>query len=102
MEAAKDPFKALELVETSPQVAVTANQTGKMIREAIAKARGKQRDEKSASPAWYELERLIPYRDLLFVAGFALVVMGVSRWSAPGALITAGAGLMYAGWLMSR
>ena len=101
MEAVKDPFKALELVETSPQAATSSKATRQMITEAVAKARG-QREEKLAGSAWYELEGLIPYRDLLFVAGFALVVAGVALWSRPAALVVGGAGLMYLGWLMSK
>ena len=101
MAVAKDPFKALELAEISPQAAELSRETQKAVNALIA-AKKKPQGESVVRPAWYELEWLVPYRDLLFVLGFASVVAGVSRWSAPGALITAGAGLMYAGWLMSR
>ena len=80
MEAAKYPFKTLELVETSPQTSELSPQVRKTIAETLAAKNGKTRVEPAVGHSWYELERLIPYRDLLFVVGFALVVAGVSRW----------------------
>ena len=53
-------------------------------------------------PTWYDAERYLPYRDLLFVAGFATVVGAVAHWTPAGAVALAGAGLMFAGWLMSK
>ena len=87
MATAQDPFKAAGL--PGPDDVATA------VR-AIRAGRGQKH------PSSFSLENLTPHRDAVFVAGFALVVAGVSMWSVPAALIVAGAGLMYAGYLMSK
>lgn len=50
---------------------------------------------------WYELDLLLPYRDLILVLGFFCVVYGVRCWSGPGAWIVGGAGLIAASWRMA-
>ncbi len=45
---------------------------------------------------WYDLERLVPYRDLILVIGFGLIVYGIGLIYAPAAWIVAGAGLVTA------
>jgi hypothetical protein len=50
---------------------------------------------------WYDLDYLVPYRDLIFVIGFAVFETGVfliPGIGLPAGLITTGAGLMYAAW----
>jgi hypothetical protein len=54
------------------------------------------------TPRWYELDRLLPYRDLVLVAGIACLLGGVACYTLPGALMLAGAILVALGWLMGR
>ena len=92
MSTPKDPFKTPEVTEeTTLQQAVAEAQ-----RKANARREARQKSR------WYELDRLVPYRDLLLVVGFGMVVAGISRWTIPGAVVVGGAGLMLASWLMSR
>jgi hypothetical protein len=55
---------------------------------------------------WYELEWLLPGKDILLLAGGLLVCYGVYALYAPythaGAWIIAGAGLMRLAWLMGK
>jgi hypothetical protein len=50
---------------------------------------------------WYELDYLVPYRDVVLALGFFIFVTGVfliPRAGVPLGLIALGAGLMYAAW----
>ena len=55
---------------------------------------------------WYELEWLLPWKDILLIAGGLLACYGVYGLYAPythaGAWIVAGAGLMRLAWLMGK
>ena len=58
-------------------------------------------------PRWYELDSLLPYHDLIVLAGFLMVVAGVwliGTWplSHAAALIVAGGGVEKTGWMMAR
>lgn len=105
----ENPFKVLELSEDGggrletetdgfPGMDLSAS-----TRAVIEKRRAEMK--LAAVPKkknWYELDRYLAYRDLLFLAGFGLVIAGVAWWSGAGAMVLAGVGLMLAGWLMSR
>jgi len=50
---------------------------------------------------WYELDWLVPYRDLILVMGFVAFEVGVFLLPKVGTqigLMTTGAGLIYAAW----
>jgi len=50
---------------------------------------------------WYELEWLVPFRDLILLFGFAVFETGIFLLPRVGTqlgLMTTGAGLMYAAW----
>ena len=52
---------------------------------------------------WYELEWMVPYRDLVLVIGYALFEAGVfliPRWGLQLGLVTTGAGLALAAWFL--
>lgn len=56
---------------------------------------------------WYELDWLVPYRDVVLVLGFASFVTGVfllPRFGVQAGLMVLGVGLVYAAWnvLLSR
>lgn len=87
MATAQDPFKAAGL--PGPDEVATA----------VRAIQAERRQKPSSS---FSLENLTPYRDAIFIVGFVLVVAGICLWSRPAALIAAGAGLMYAGYLMSK
>jgi len=57
-------------------------------------------------PKWYELDWLLPAKDLLLVAGGLLVVFGVYQLWPPHShamsWMVAGAGLMRLAWLMGK
>jgi len=57
---------------------------------------------KAPGPRWYELEWVMPYQDLVIVGGFFLFVAGVAMIYRPAGVMTAGAGIFAAGWLMAR
>lgn len=52
--------------------------------------------------AWCDLGKLAPFRDLLLIAGFGLIVAGIALVNVPSALVAGGIGLILASWLMSR
>ncbi len=58
-----------------------------------------------AAPAkakWYDfLERLVPYRDVVMLAGAGLVVAGVWMYDAPAGLIVSGAFAIYGARMMA-
>ena len=63
--------------------------------------------KRSKTTHWYELDWLLPFRDLVTVIGFALFVAGIyqmpyPRISHPLAMIVTGAGILKFGFLMSR
>lgn len=63
----------------------------------------KKPEPKAPAPLkWYELERLVPYRDLVLVLGALLTVIGVMLVFVPAALIVAGVGLVYLSWRMAK
>ena len=50
---------------------------------------------------WYELDFLVPYRDLILALGFFLFEAGVfliPGWGVEAGLMTTGIGLMVAAW----
>jgi hypothetical protein len=49
---------------------------------------------------WYELDWLLPYKDLVGVAAFALAVTGAAMLNRPAALLLASALLFRLNWLM--
>lgn len=54
---------------------------------------------------WYELDYLVPYRDLVLVVGFMLFEAGiflVPRIGIESGLVTTGAALMIAAWRVLR
>ena len=51
---------------------------------------------------WYELDWLLPYRDLLLAAGYGLVVAGAAIVYFPAGLVVAGAGLVALSWKMAK
>jgi hypothetical protein len=51
---------------------------------------------------WYELDRLVPYRDPMGLVGFLLIVACVSAFSWRGGLGVAGVGLLALSYLMAR
>lgn len=53
-------------------------------------------------PKWWELERLIPYRDLVMVVGYLVITGGVALWSVPACLVFAGSGIVALSWLLGR
>lgn len=54
------------------------------------------------APKWWELERLIPYRDLVMVTGYLVITGGVAMWSVPACLVFAGSGIVALSWLLGR
>jgi hypothetical protein len=50
---------------------------------------------------WYELDWLLPYKDLMLIAGGALVVAGVAMMTVAGSLIVAGSALAFLAWRMA-
>jgi len=71
--------------------------------ETAERARAKtlpRLEEKSAK--WYELEALIPYHDLVALAGFLLFVGCVAMYSWRVSIGVAGAVLMWLGWIMGK
>lgn len=81
--------------------------TGEVIAEHPVKAKPDSTSAKKIpaalpGPKWYELDALFPYRDLLMVIGYIMVVGGIGMWSIPAALIFGGLGMIAASWLMSR
>lgn len=69
--------------------------------EAIRSVAERQCLEEGESP-WYDLGRLMPYRDLLLAMGFVLILMGVGLIYYPAVPITAGIGLIRISWLMGK
>ena len=61
-----------------------------------------QENSEGSETRWYELDRFVPYRDLVFVLGFLIVAVGVGMLSIPVGLIAVGLGLILVSWLMSR
>ena len=51
---------------------------------------------------WYELNWLIPFRDLLLVAGGAVTCYGIYGVYPPLAWVSAGVGMMRLAWLMGK
>ena len=67
-----------------------------------ARAKTLPRLEKAQPAKWYELEALMPYHDLVALAGFALFVGCVALYSWRVSVGVAGAALMWLGWLMGK
>jgi hypothetical protein len=47
------------------------------------------------------LDWLLPYKDLMLIAGGALVVAGVAMMTVAGSLIVAGSALAFLAWRMA-
>ncbi len=70
---------------------------------SAAPAPGNQKaEEEKVNLKWYELDRLVQYRDPILLIGFLCVVIGVALVFWPGALIVLGAGLIVLSWLMAE
>lgn len=52
---------------------------------------------------WYDiLEALVPFSDLVIIAGFAIVVAGIAMIHRPAAVVLAGLGILKVGWWMAH
>jgi hypothetical protein len=51
---------------------------------------------------WYDLDRIVPYRDPIGLVGYLLVVGGFSLFSHAVAMMAAGVGLLCLSILMGR
>lgn len=55
-----------------------------------------------AKRKWYELDSLVPYRDLILALGFGLFVGGVMMFSVSVGVIVFGAGLVWVSQRMAQ
>lgn len=53
-------------------------------------------------PAWYELDWILPYRDLMGPVGATLVVLGIAMVHVPSSLVMAGFFVLTFWWMLGR
>ncbi len=71
--------------------------------EATSKATDSVNKLSAAMPKtkWYELDWLLPYKDVVLVVGFALLTAAAAhRWGLDAALAVAGVEVLWLAWLM--